>query len=140
MKTDQVYYGNQPIGTMAAIQAILNHASKPKPVITPFKMAQDYFVTEIERDGKTIKVQVEIEAFTPPELDAYDCGPADADGIPDGSGPFESEVREPEIELGAAYTADLEMTDVELTKDELETIEFAYLKHKLGADHPYFQN
>ena len=32
------------------------------------------------------------------------------------------------------------MKDVELTKAEVEAVEFAYLEHKLGKDHPYFNS
>jgi hypothetical protein len=62
----------------------------------------------------------------------------DADGIPNGSGPFESELNDAHFETGRVYTADNEMTDIELTISEQDQVRWDYLEKKLGKDHPYF--
>ena len=106
-------------GAFAQIQKNLD-----RPTIVPFKMAADYFLTEVVRDGKAVKVQVEIDSFTEPQESE------------DEEGRFEW--TEHQVEVGRAYTTDSELRDIELTKEEQEAVELAYLQKKLGKDHPYF--
>lgn len=134
---DQIcYHGKAPIGTVLALEAILDHAAKQQKPIEPVKFPVDIFVTEVIRNDKPLKVQIEVDDYVPPTRDVYDTSFGCT-----GEGPFETEEQEAEVYFGKCYTADSQMVDVELTKEEWDKVYSEYLKkkeeHRSGTDYAY---
>lgn len=118
------YHKEAPIGTVTALEAILNHAAKQQP-LKPFQFPVDFHVTEVIRNGEPIKVQVEVDDYFPAIQDVWDISFGCT-----GAGPFETEETEAEVCFGNCYTADQAMTDVELTTEEWARVERDYLSSK----------
>lgn len=118
---DQIcYHGTEPIGVRSALEAILNHAAKqhkPKPIQFPV----DYYLTEVIREGKPVKIQIEVTEYCPPHHEEW---------YEFGEKGLQEQEWDAEASFGKCYTADDRMVDVELTQEEWDRIYPEYLEKK----------
>lgn len=109
----EAFLESQGFGVEAAMAEIQKRLDEPAKVV-PFKMPDDYFLTTVNRDGEEVKVQVEID-----EHEWHN----EASNEPLAE---QEEGWETEVVLGKVYTADAQMLDVVLTREERERITAEY--------------